>query len=157
MSYPEPWRPRSARIHQRSDPGPRGKGTPVPAGRVSTVHYWRSTEGLIWRQCYHNNIKLKGCLCEDASFYRIWIVPSRVLFHFSRCSVHLTGNSQTRNAQSAAGSGGAKTKVDEYTVAEGSAALFTQVRCQTPGILARGQFKMLLQYHNFRKSIPSFS
>lgn len=90
-------------------------------------------------------------------FYHIWIVPSRVLFHFSRCSVHLTGNSQTRNAQSAAGSGGAKTKVDEYTVAEGSTALFTQVRCQTPGILARGQFKTLLQYHNFRKSIPSFS
>lgn len=46
--------------------------------------------------------------------------------------------------------------MDEYTVAEGSTALFTQVRCQTPGILARGQFKMLLQYHNFRKSIPIF-
>lgn len=64
-----------------------------------------------------------------------------VLYHFSHCSVHLTGNSQTHNAQSAAGSGGAKTKVDKYTAAEGSTALFTQVRCQTPGILARGHSK----------------
>lgn len=31
--------------------------------------------------------------------------------------------------------------MDKYTVAEGSTALFTQVRCQTPGILARGQSK----------------
>lgn len=49
MSYPKPWRPRSARTDQRSYPGSWGEGAPVPAGRVSTVHYWRSTEGLIWR------------------------------------------------------------------------------------------------------------
>lgn len=117
VSYPEPWRPRSTGTDQWSDPGARGEGAPCPACWMSAVSCWHSTEGLIWS---YNEYK--------HNFATLVLYNLSFISFADWCVICLTGHSQTHNAQSVAGSGGAKTKVDKHPAAKGSTALFTQVR-----------------------------
>lgn len=125
VSYPEPWRPRSTGTDQWSDPEARGEGAPFLACWVSAVCYWRSTEGLIWS---YNDIKWRVTYEYKHNFTTFVLYNLSFISFAHWCVICLTGHSQTHNAQSVAGAGGAKTKVDKHPAAKGSTALFTQVR-----------------------------
>lgn len=83
MPDPEPRRPGSAGTDQRSDPGPRGQGAPVPSGWVPPLCYGCSTEGMIWSQRYANDVKRRVSCVDVHHFITFDLHHLRFYFFFS--------------------------------------------------------------------------